>query len=187
MGQRLYEGMSLREVTDFLFLQGDPEPADLILVFGSARPEKAERAAQLYRDGHAPRLLCVGGDKRGTGKPEAEALKERLIALGLPAEAIWTEPRSLGTLENVLMAVPLVEDLIGWKHMAAVICVSSPLKTKRLKQVLARHIPRDVKIVLCPDDRQDVNRENWWISGEGRDQVFRELEKVRRYALQGEI
>lgn len=187
MGQRLYEGMSLREVSDFLFMQDDPVPADLILVFGSARPEKAERAARLYREGLAPRVLCVGGDKRGTGVPEAEALKERLLALGVPEAAIWTETRSLGTLENVLMAVPLVEKRIGWQQMSAVICVSSPLKTKRIKQVLARHIPRSVRIILCPDERTDVSRDNWWISTEGRDQVFRELEKVRRYALQGEI
>lgn len=187
MGQRLYEGMSLREVTDFLFLQDEPQPAEVILVFGSARPEKAERAARLYQDGYAPRVICVGGDNRGAGRPEAEGLREQLVALGVPGAAIWTEPRSLGTLENVLMAVPLVDQLVGWQQMSAVICVSSPLKTKRIKQVLARHIPRNVRIVLCPDGRQDVNRDNWWVSVEGRDLVFRELEKVRRYALQGEI
>ncbi len=187
MGQRLYEGMSLREVSDFLFLQDDPAPADLILVFGSSRPEKAERAARLYRAGYAPHVLCVGGDNRGTGLPEAEALKNQLIALGIPPESIWVEPRSLGTLENVLMAVPLVDQQIGWTNMTAVIGVCSPLKTKRVRQVLARHIPGDVRILLCPDERQDINRDNWWVTNEGRAQVFRELEKVRRYALQGEI
>lgn len=187
MSQRLYEGMSLREVTEYLFISDPPEPADLIMVFGGKRRERAEKAAELYKAGYAPRILITGGDKRGRGVPEAEELKEVCVALGVPAEAIWVEDRSLRTLENVLMSVPLVDARLGWQNMSAVILVSSPVHMRRVKQTVARHIPRDVKILCCPDDRADINKDNWWTTEEGRQQVFRELEKVRTYALQGEI
>lgn len=187
MPQRLYEGMSLREISEYLFVQDDPGPADLIIVFGGKRPERAEKAAELWKAGYAPRVLVTGGDKRGTGKPEAEELKQKMIELGVPAEAVITEDRSLGTLENVMKSLELVGETIGWTNMTAVILVSAPVHMRRVKQVLARHIPRDVKIYCCPDDRTDMTRDNWWTTEEGRNLVFRELEKVRTYALQGQL
>ncbi|MCG0239654.1 MAG: YdcF family protein [Firmicutes bacterium] len=187
MSQRLYEGMSLQEVTEFLFLSDPPEPADLILLFGGKRRERAEKAAALYRAGWAPRILITGGDKAGTGVPEAEELKAACLQLGVPETAIWTESQSLHTLENVLMSVPYVDARLGWENVKTVIAVSSPVHMRRVRQTLARHIPRGVRILCCPDDRTDVSRSNWWTTEEGRLQVFRELEKVRTYALQGEI
>lgn len=187
LGQRLYEGMSLREVTDFLFVADPPEPADLILVFGGRHLERAEKAAALYQAGYAPRILITGGDKHATGEPVAERLRHRCVELGVPPEAIWVETRSANTLEHVLFSVPIVERHLGWQNVSAVICVSAPHHMRRVRQVLARHVPPTVRILCCPDDRSDVNAANWWTTPAGRQEVFRELEKVRRYALQGEL
>lgn len=187
MSQRLYEGMSLREITEYLFVQDAPERADLIILFGGRHPDRAEKAANLYKEGYAPRLFITGGDPRRTGVTEAESLARICLELGVPAEAVTLETRSVTTLENVLMTVPLVDRIVGWKNMSAVILVSAPMHMRRVKQVVARHIPRDVKILCCPDDRTDISRDNWWTTEEGRKAVFRELEKLRTYSMQGEL
>lgn len=187
MGPRLYEGMSLREISEYLFLADQPEPCDLIIVFGGKRLERAEKAADLYLAGYAPRILFTGGDKRETGIAEAIVLRNHAVSLDVAESACMVETDSTNTLENVRMSVPLVDAEMGWRHMRGVILVSAPYHMKRVKQVLARSVPREVKIYCCPDGRTDITAENWWHSPEGQNQVYRELEKVRRYALQGEL
>lgn len=187
MGPRLYEGMSLREITEELFCEDEVTPADLILLFGGKRLERAERAAQLFHAGLAPRIVITGGDKRGTGRCEAEVLKEHCIKLGVPAEAVTVECDSVNTMENVRFAVAQVEQEVGWQHIQNVIVVSAPFHLRRVKRTLAHYIPRTVKITCCADSRTDVTKENWWHSAEGQNTVYRELEKVRRYAAQGAL
>jgi uncharacterized SAM-binding protein YcdF (DUF218 family) len=187
MGPRLYEGMSLREISEYLFLSDEPEPCDLILVFGGKRKERADKAVELFKAGYAPRLLFSGGDKLESGMTEAAMLKEAAAALGVPEEACLLEAQSTNTLENVKMCVPLVEAEIGWRQMRGVILVSAPHHMRRAKQVLAKYIPREVKIYCVPDDRYDIRADNWWHTQEGQNLIYRELEKVRRYALQGEV
>ncbi|HYG57836.1 MAG TPA: YdcF family protein [Symbiobacteriaceae bacterium] len=187
MVSRLYEGMSIREISEYLFCEDELTQADLVLVFGGKRLERAERAAQLYKDGYAPRIVISGGDKRGTGVCEAERLKDHCVALGVPAEAITLESDSVNSLENVRMSVALIESQIGWKNIQNVIIVSAPYHLRRVKQALAHYIPRSVKITCCPDTRADITRDNWWHTQEGQNMIYRELEKVRTYALQGEL
>lgn len=187
MGPRLYEGMSLREISEYLFCEDEIAPADLIIVFGGKRMERAERAAELFNAGMAPHIFITGGDKRGSGRCEAEVLADRCAQLGVPADAITTECDSVNTLENVRMTVAQVEEKIGWKNMQNVILISAPYHLRRVKQAVAHYIPRSVKITCCPDSRTDVTRENWWHTPEGQHLVYRELEKVRTYAIQGEL
>lgn len=187
MGPRLYEGMSLREISDHLFCEDELTPADLIMVFGGKRLERADRAAELYRAAIAPRIVITGGDKRTTGRCEAEVLKDRCVELGVPAEAITTECDSVNTLENVRMSVALVEETLGWRNLQNVILISAPHHLRRVKQAVAHYIPRSVKITCCPDTRTDVTRDNWWHTPLGQHLVYRELEKVRTYAVQGEL
>jgi len=187
MVARLYEGMSIREISEYLFCEDELAPADLILVFGGKRLERAERAASLYKAGLAPRIFITGGDKRGTGICESIRLKDHCQALGVPDEAIVTECESVNSMENVKMSAAAIEKTIGWNNIQNVIIISAPYHLRRVKQALAHYIPRSVKITCAPDTRSDITRENWWHTQEGQNMVIRELEKVRTYAIQGEL
>lgn len=187
MGPRLYEGMSIREISEYLFCEDELAPADLLILFGGKRLERADRAAELYKAGMARRILITGGDKREIGVCEAERLKEHCVTLGVPAEAILVECESVNTMENVRLSVALVEETFGWKNLNNVILVSAPYHLRRIKQAVAHYIPRSVKLTCYPDTRTDVTRENWWHTPEGQNLVYRELEKVRTYAIQGEL
>ena len=78
--------------------------ADLIWVLGSHDLRVADRAAELWREGFAARVLMSGGLGNLTAgvfeKPEADLLAERAGALGVPRDAILMENRSTNTGEN---------------------------------------------------------------------------------------
>ena len=184
---RIYEGMSIREISEFLFVEDPPGKADLIFVFGGKRRERAEKAVRLYQDGHSARIWLSGGDKRSTGIPEAEALRTVAVEAGVPAAAIGIETASTTTLENVQFSAPLLDQAYGWGNLRTVILVSAPVHMRRAKRVFARHCPRETQIVCCPDDRPDVRSDNWWTTEAGRRLVLRELETVRHQAQRGEL
>lgn len=177
--------MSLREISEFLFVSDPPEPADLIFVFGGKRTERADKAARLFGEGYAPRVWIAGGDKRSSGVPEALELRERMVSQGVPADAINVETNSTTTLEQVLYSYPQLEMTFGWDRLRKVILVSAPMHMRRAKRTFARYCPKDTRIICCPDDRADVRADNWWTTAEGRALVLHELEKVRDGALKG--
>lgn len=57
----------LDQITDFIFVNDIPGRADMIMVPGNGFPQMAERAAQLYHEGHAPMILPSGKYGRLSG------------------------------------------------------------------------------------------------------------------------
>ncbi|HTJ72720.1 MAG TPA: YdcF family protein [Actinospica sp.] len=99
---------------DYLRLGQPVESAEWILVFGSHDLTVAHRAADLYHNGTAPRLLVSGGSRAlpaGAGHAtEAEALREILIERGVPEEAIALERLASNTSENFWFSAELLRD-----------------------------------------------------------------------------
>ena len=44
----------IRDITSFIFIEDEPEKADIIFVPGGSWPEPTEKAAKLWIDGYAP-------------------------------------------------------------------------------------------------------------------------------------
>jgi len=182
---RLYEGMTIADITEFLFLEDEPAAAELIFVFGGRNEWRALRAAELYRAGFAPRVLIAGGYNRELGRVEAEFLGRLAVEQGVPREDLLLEMRSVNTEENVAMGRELLEKL-GLLPRDTVLLVSAPMHMRRARSTFERYFP-GVRVLCCPDGRPDVRRDNWWQSEEGRRLVFRELEKVRSLQQRGEL
>ena len=79
--------------------------------------EAADRiwhAARLYHRGVAKKIIVSGGSfaayNGGPATSEAEAMRRFLIDLGVPSEAIVSEPNSLNTLENIRNVRQMVGD-----------------------------------------------------------------------------
>ena len=84
--------------------------ADLIFVFGTRLTEPDLLAADLYRRCLAPFVVLTGGsDRQPDGLNEAEHHQGLLMAAGVPADSVIVENRSSNTYENVLFALPLIE------------------------------------------------------------------------------
>jgi uncharacterized SAM-binding protein YcdF (DUF218 family) len=99
------------------------QPADVIVVLGSGlvrndRPgpalyRRSVRAAELWREGYAPVIICTGGFTAGRSRSEADACGEVLRENGVAADAIMLEEQSRSTLENALYTRQIM-NANGW-------------------------------------------------------------------------
>ncbi|TAJ34482.1 MAG: YdcF family protein [Reyranella sp.] len=71
-------------------------------------------AARLFHAGIAPKVIVSGGtfveQEGGPATTEAEAMRRFLIALGVPADRIVSEGKSLNTIENIRNVRDIVKD-----------------------------------------------------------------------------
>ena len=124
-----------------------PKAQAIILLGGGTRPHLPPRpmsemneagdrigfAAKLYKAGKAPFIMVSGGfiDFFGSIVPEADAMKELLMAQGVPEEDIVLESRSRNTYENAIYAREIADEM-GFNQ---ILLVTSGL-----------HMPRSVAI-----------------------------------------
>ena len=90
----------------------DPGGDVLIVLGGSAEDDgaigessfrRSQYGALVFKEGRFKEMLLSGGSNGG-GPSIAEAMRDYLICLGIPAQAIHLEPYSRNTRENALFA-----------------------------------------------------------------------------------
>jgi uncharacterized SAM-binding protein YcdF (DUF218 family) len=79
-----------------------------------ATVRRAQRAAELWKAGYAPMLICSGGYPTWSGISEADGCADVLRASGVPKEAILLEAISRSTEENALYSHGIMQTH-GWK------------------------------------------------------------------------
>ncbi len=85
----------------FLCVDSGPVTADVIVVLGGGLHERPERAAELYQQHAAPRILI-------TGAGDDEINRLILLEHGVPARVIEVEARSKTTQENAEFTLRLL-------------------------------------------------------------------------------
>ena len=144
----------LAPVWDFLALTHDPAPSDVIFVFGSRDLAVAGRAAELYNDGLADRVLVSGRLGRMTegvfDRPEALVFKDELTRRGVPDRAVTTEVAAGNTLENVRFGMAALA--ATGKTPRSTLLVAKTFVMRRCLATFARHHP-SVAARGCPPAR----------------------------------
>ena len=108
---------------------------------------RVERAAELYRAGLVPRLVVSGGAARNR-VTEAGAMRELLMARGVPTEAIAIDLRARSTEENFACSVPILAEL-GARR---VLVVTEPWHMPRALYQASRY-QRDLELLAVPASR----------------------------------
>lgn len=121
--------MVLAGVVHIYGVRDDSRVSDTIVVLGAglrrdgaAGPALTRRtlhAAQLYREGLAPRIICSGGHAEPRPRSEAAACAEILQRQGIPDSAIILEDRSRSTEENAMYTREIM-DANGWTRALVV-------------------------------------------------------------------
>lgn len=97
---------------DYMQLHEAPEKASCIVGLGCYNTDIPRRAAELYFDGFAPKILFSGGLGRNTKSmwvdSEAQRFAEIALSLGVPAQDILLEDKSSNTAENILFTKALL-------------------------------------------------------------------------------
>ncbi len=142
----------LQVLWDYLGMHQAPEEADCIVGFGNFNTNIARRAAQLYLQGYAPRILFTGGLGRNTKRlmqePEAVIFARTAMECGVPEEAILLEDRSTNTAENILFTRAMMEEQ-GIPH-GRILGVHQPFMERRICAAMGVYWPEQSFRVTSP-------------------------------------
>ena len=170
-----------------LLIEEDPlRSADLIVVLSGSIPDRPRYAADLYRRGLAPRVLCASSQVPdllkvvGRAMTQAEISAAVLRAQGVPDAAILVVNRSTSTFEELA----LVRDTMraqGWKR---VILVSSPTHLRRIR-ITWDHLtgPGGPEAILHATPYASFHRDSWWRYERDLIAVQNEYVKIAYYLL----
>jgi uncharacterized SAM-binding protein YcdF (DUF218 family) len=114
----------------FLTVDSGPVTADVLVVVGGGQHERALRAAQLFNQHAAPRILI-------TGAGDNEINRRQLIASGVPARLIEVENQSSNTFENAEFAGKLLRA----EKVHSAILVTSWYHARRAEKTFQHFVP----------------------------------------------
>lgn len=142
----------LQILWDYLGMHQAPEKADCIVGFGNFNTNIARRAAELYCQGYASKVLFTGGLGRNTAGllPEPEAVRFARVAMacGVPEADILLEPDSTNTAENILFTRRLLEER-GIPH-SHILGVHQPFMERRIFAAMGVYWPEPRFTVTSP-------------------------------------
>ena len=181
----------IKDITEYIFLENEIEPSDVIFIPGCARPEHTEEAACLYQEGYAPLLIPSGGfskvqggfqgvkkgaEKYGTDFDcEADFLETVLLKNGVPKEANLKETESTYTLENAEKTKVLLQKKNISIHQAILCCKAHHARRSFLYYSM---VFPEVNILVHPVPVDGITREDWYKTKSGREIVFGELSRM---------
>lgn len=180
----------IEDITRFIFLQDEPQPADILFVPGNGHAGPSELAARLYREGYAPIVLPSGryaigsgafaGQKTGArqyvGRFDTEwaFMRHILMENGVPDAAILREDEATYTYQNAINSRRRTDEAQLTIRRGLICCM--PVHARRAKMYYQTLYP-DAQLLLCPAPGADVTRENWMHEPEGIDKVLGEMER----------
>jgi len=85
----------------FLCVESGPVKADVVVVLGGGSHDRPERAAELFKERAAPRILV-------SGLGDCKINRRLLVEAGVPARVIQMEDQSRTTRENAVFGVRLL-------------------------------------------------------------------------------
>ena len=128
------------------------EKSDCILALGSHDLRVAQRAAQLYLQGFAPKVIMSGGlgnfTKEMWTEKEADKFAAIAIQMGVPREVILIENNSSNTGENILFTQKLLEE--KGLFLQSFIVVQKPYMERRAYATFKKHWPDKKVLVTSP-------------------------------------
>ena len=142
----------LQVIWDYLGMHQPPQKADCIVGFGNFNTNIARRAAQLYLEGYAPKVLFTGGLGRNTEGmlPEPEAVRFARVAMecGVPEQDLILEDRSTNTKENIEFTRDKLREL-GLPH-DRILGVHQPFMERRITAAMGVYWPELQFCVTSP-------------------------------------
>lgn len=182
LSDRVLSPQQIQEINRYLDVStGAPDHADLIFVFGTRFPTPAHIAADLFQRQIAPYIVLTGGVNRETGEHEALAHRDILIARGIHENRIIAETQSVNTLENVLFALPLIQQTMKQSPLQRVLAVVKWQHSRRALMTLKRHFPPGIRYYAITYAAGGVVKDDWHLSQEGRERVLKNWHGIPKY------
>ena len=171
----------LEELTNFIFLEDEPQKSDVIFLPGSEEGVLAKTAARLYLEGYAPLIVPSGKYAKWTGhsmvdqfETESDHFAYLLMEEGVPEQAILKEREATYTYQNAINTRKLLDER-GIKVKKALLCCQAyhARRSKLYYQIL---FP-ETEILVIPTITKGITRDNWFKNREMSDVVLGEIER----------
>lgn len=183
------------QITDFIFQNDKPQKCEFLFIPGSGYGELAIKAAQLYQEGYASKMVVSGKYSvlqeafAGVISPEeyqkqkftteSDFLKKVLMDYGVKEEDILQEKQATFTYENAIYTRCLLESM-GYTENTMpekVILVCQAFHGARARMYFNCMFP-ETKFLICPAQTQGITRENWFLQEKGIRTVLGEVERI---------
>lgn len=166
-----------------LLVQADvPRQADAIVVIGGDhKPERVQRAVELYQQGYAPIVILSAGTQVQEGAeplPEAEVMRRQALALELPATAVLLETESQSTFQNAYYTAALSQA----HHYTSILLVTSTYHSRRAGLIF-KEVFGPTTTVLVQPAPTNLCTLCWWFQADQVGVVFYEYYNLGRYWL----
>jgi uncharacterized SAM-binding protein YcdF (DUF218 family) len=168
--------------------------ADAILVLSgsSVYLERTEKAAELYKQGIAPRVfLTDDGERGGWSRAErknfqyVELARNVLIEKGVPSEAIEILPDEIDGTKSEAVAM---QKKARESNLKSILLVTSAYHTRRTLQAFEKtfadeNLNVEIGIEYAPTGKQTPSPSQWWMTFKGWRFVAGEYVKSLYYWL----
>src|SRR5271157_3241117 len=168
----LLRGPILRIAGGFWVVDEPAQNSDAIVILSDDDydADRASRAAQLYKDGRAPRVVASGRYLRPYASI-AELMEHDLVERGVPASAVVRFPHhARDTREEAAALAPFLASH-GWKK---ILVVTSNYHTRRAAFIFARTLNPGAELRVVAATARDYDPDNWWKTREGVRVFFHE-------------
>jgi len=169
-------------IADFIFIDDDISPCDIILVPGGSHPQLAEKTTGLYKQGMAEYILFSGRANPNIPdfQSEAEYLKSLAVSLGVPFDRIICEDKASHTFENAEFSLATINHM-GIKS-EKVILVCKAFHSRRVLSTYQYIFPKNTDFLVASiTDKRGLGKHNWTSKQEYVDRVMSEVEKMGKY------
>lgn len=175
----------------FMSPQDPLQKADVIFVFSGTLVERPLEAADLYREGYAPRIVITRAvaeqatfslERRGVRIPtQADLNREVLLRVGVPPSAL-IEPDHIH--DNTAEELQTLRGLIAQYHWHRIILVSSMYHLRRIKFAAWRELRGTGVQLMLRGSRYDPSRpDRWWQHRNDIRWLLTEVPKLGAYVL----
>ncbi len=168
-------------ISDFIFVEDLPQPADVILIPGGSHPQLMGKAVELYQQGFSPYILPSGGPnpKLPAYESEWEFLAKIALGLNVPEKAILKENNARNTFENASFSSQVLLD--RKLKVDTVILVCKAYHSRRALMTYQTIFPKTRFFVSPVIDKRGISKSNWYTRKEYIAVVMGEVRKIGQY------
>lgn len=153
----------------------------IVAVSGGDTNARVDAAIENYRNGWAPLLIFSGAAQDPSAPSNAQAMKDRAIAQGVPSDDVVIEEFARNTSENATNT----SAFINKRNLTRIILVTSAYHQRRANLEFGARLGPSVQIINAPvsGDRQWSGY--WWVTPGGWWLAIGEIVKIIAYYVSG--
>lgn len=174
-------------IWDYMLIHDELKPADLIICLGSHDLNVARRAAELYNQQLAPKILITGGREKLTkhqNQTEAAAFEAIMYAAGVPEDAVLIEDISTNTGDNVRLSRQFLNN-INFNIISAIV-VTKPYMERRAKATFTKLWPELITVVTSEQiDYEDYMTRSSLNKNDSINVMVGDLQRIIEYPAKG--